>query len=182
MSICGWFKKRRKESYIKLDPRPDVEKSVKTVENKKFKEPFWLHTAIKEIGQREIPGPKHNVRILEYGKAVNLKVTTDEIPWCANVMNWILMVNLLKRTKSAMARSFLDWGINLDAPRYGCVVVFWRGSPSSSSGHVGFYLGMIGDWVIVLGGNQNNEFTASLYHNSRVLGYRWPEEGVEDDA
>ena len=45
-------------------------------------EPRWLSVAYQELrlGIREIPGPEHTGRILDYHKSTTLKATTDEIP------------------------------------------------------------------------------------------------------
>ena len=53
--------------------------------------------------------------------------------------------------------------------------MFWRGSPSSANGHVGFVVGedQHGN-LMVLGGNQGDEVNIKPFSPSRVLAYRWP--------
>ena len=92
--------------------------------------------------------------------------------WCSSFVNWCMKEAGVARTKSAAARSWLDWGKKIDPPVRGCVVVFKRGDPPS--GHVALYVGRSGDKIRVLGGNQDNQVKISLYDASRVLGFRMP--------
>lgn len=140
-------------------------------------DPLWLAIALREMdtGVEEIVGPNaHNPRIIEYHSATSLGATDDETPWCSSFVNWCMMKANLPRTDSAMARSWLRWGVDLDEPRRGCVVVFSR-PPSPTSGHVAFYINLDGGRVYVLGGNQSNQVNITGYPFSRVLGYRWPQ-------
>ena len=76
-------------------------------------------------------------------------------------------------TKSAWARSWLDWGREPTDAEFGegVIVVLERGA---NSGHVGF----LEDWddnrVRLLGGNQGNAVGSAWFPMSRVLGYRVP--------
>ena len=76
-------------------------------------------------------------------------------------------------TKSAWARSWLDWGREPTDAEFGegVIVVLERGA---NSGHVGF----LEDWddnrVRLLGGNQGNAVGSAWFPLSRVLGYRVP--------
>lgn len=74
-----------------------------------------------------------------------------------------------------MARSWLDWGVALENPIYGCVTVLTRDDPTSWKGHVGFYLRHDEEFVYLLGGNQLDEVRELAYPVASVLGYRWPE-------
>lgn len=143
--------------------------------------PAWLERAHAELGVEEIPGSEHNPRIIEYGKAVTLKVTTDEIFWCSNYVNWSFM-GICDRTRSAMARSWLRWGIALGYPAIGCVGVLKRGGGKQpgpelieAPGHVGFFMGYDDNgWVRLLNGNVGDKVCITAYPPERVLGFRWP--------
>jgi hypothetical protein len=66
-------------------------------------------------------------------------------------------------------------GLNVDnAPEPGDIVVFWRGSPDSWTGHVGIFFGfsISGERVYCLGGNQGNQVSVSAYSFDQVLGFR----------
>ena len=146
----------------------------KKAEPAKIVEPKWLQIARGELGQHEISGSRDNPRIVEYHKATSLGASDDETPWCSAFVNWCMQKAGQPSTRSALARSWLKYGKGLASPQLGCIVVFWRGSPTSSQGHVAFYLGSDGDYVTVLGGNQGDAVTIAKYPKSRVLGYRIP--------
>lgn len=150
-----------------LDPAAQVKKGPDL--------PLWYQIAKKEMdeGVKEITGNEDNPRIVEYHAATTLKASDDETPWCSAFVNWCMDKAGEVKTNKANARSWLNWGVSLDKPVQGCVVVFSRGS-KSWQGHVGFYEGSAGDQVLCLGGNQSNEVNISSYAKSRVLGYRWP--------
>lgn len=137
--------------------------------------PPWLTIAYKELGQREIPGSAHNPRILEYWRAVgDYRIQDDETDWSSAFVEWSLNQAGIKGTQSASNRSWTAWGRPLLEPAIGCVVIFWRDSPSGMSGHVGFFVGEGADGLIVLGGNQSNSVSLATFSKSRVLAYRMP--------
>lgn len=135
--------------------------------------PLAYLIAENEIGQKEVSGSKHNDRILEYHSATALKAQTDEVPWCSAFVNWCLKQANVKGTNQANARSFLAWGlqIQLEDARKGDIVIFKRGS-SAWAGHVGFFAGINGEKIIVLGGNQKNQVNFSEYSQELLLGVR----------
>ncbi len=55
------------------------------------------------------------------------------------------------------------------------MLVFWRGSPSSWKGHVGFYWAEDETCYHVLGGNQSDRVSITRIRKSRLLAARWPE-------
>lgn len=136
--------------------------------------PPWYKIALGEIGVKEAPGPNQaNPRILEYLRAVAIHTTSDEIPWCAAFVNWCLQQAHITGTHSAAARSFMNWGEVLKAPKVGCIAILKRGT--GWQGHVAFYEGQkAGGRVILYGGNQKDEVRSSNYPVDDVLGYRFP--------
>ncbi len=134
----------------------------------------WMDIAMKELGQREVSGSKANPRIVEYLTSTSLDRDyreTDETPWCAAFVTWVLKQAKMRNTKSAWARSYLKSGNELDKPQYGCIVVLERGQ---TSGHVGFFVEESEKYVKLLGGNQGNKVSLADYPKTRVLSYRWP--------
>lgn len=131
----------------------------------------WMDIANKEIGIQEIEGHKHNHRIIEYHSVTTLKATEDEVPWCASFVSWCLEKANIISTKDAWARSYLNWGVKIDKPIYGCICVFSRGS---TSGHVAFYISENENQITVLGGNQSDKVCISSYPKERLLSYRMP--------
>lgn len=131
----------------------------------------WLPIALQEFGTHEIAGIKNNPRIVEYHDKTSLSANDDETAWCASFLTWSLEQAGYKSTKSAWARSYLSYGIKLDQPIPGCIVIYDRGN---GMGHVHFYLYSKGDNHYGIGGNQSDEVNVSAYGKSRVLGYVWP--------
>ncbi len=138
----------------------------------------WFDIAKAEVGVKEIVGDEDNPRVLEYLRSTSIGkwgAGRDETPWCSAFVNWCIEEAGLEGTNSAMARSWLGWGIELEGPKPGCVVILKRGDPPSA--HVTFFespadVGMIR--MNLLGGNQRNKVGTNEYPKSRVLGYRWP--------
>lgn len=141
----------------------------------------WLSIAQKELGISEIRGPAYNPRILEYHRETTLRATSDEVPWCSAFVCAILEWSGIPSTRSARARSYENWGIGLESPRTGCVVVLWRGSKDGTSGHVGFYVGETKDKIVLLGGNQGDKVSVQSYPKEQIIAYRWPSEYNEID-
>lgn len=93
--------------------------------------------------------------------------------WCAAFVNASLKQAGKEGTNSLAARSFLDWGQEVDTPQIGDVAVFSRGDPNGWQGHVGFFKGFNPDGSIrVLGGNQSNSVSEQTYGRDRLLGFR----------
>jgi uncharacterized protein (TIGR02594 family) len=136
-------------------------------------QPTWLARAWAELGQHERPGSADNPRIVAlYRDAGHPDVTRDEVAWCAAFVGAMLTRSRLRASGSLMARSYLDWGLPLSAPRLGAVAVFTRGA--APAGHVGFVIGETADGLIVLGGNQSDAVTVTTLPRTRLLGLRWP--------
>jgi uncharacterized protein (TIGR02594 family) len=141
----------------------------------------WMPVAEAEKGVSEIAGAGNNSRVLEYlqatGNLGSAARSRDETPWCSAFVNWCVKQAGLVGTKSALARSWLDWGEPLSVPRRGCIVIFER---ERIFGHVGFYIGETDTEIKVLGGNQQDAQTGvyqvseKFYPKSALLGYRQP--------
>jgi uncharacterized protein (TIGR02594 family) len=134
--------------------------------------PKWLEKAESYIGLKEISGPKNNDKVVNFWKLIHLNsISNDEIPWCAAFVGAILELSDIKSTRSGLAKSYLNWGVKLDKPIQGCVVVFTR----KGGGHVGFVEGVdkFGN-LYVLGGNQSDSVSVKLFKTDNVVGYRWP--------
>jgi uncharacterized protein (TIGR02594 family) len=137
-------------------------------------EPAWLAVARAELGVRSWPAPGCNPRISAYHEGTNIAGYDDKVSWCSSFVNWSLARCGIAGTASALARSWLDWGEELSAPRPGCIAVLWREHPSSWKGHVGFYLRHDDEHVHLLGGNQLDEVREHQYPLETLLSYRWP--------
>lgn len=132
----------------------------------------WLDLARSQLGLKEVPGAGNSAKIIEFYKEAGVPQESDAVPWCAAFVGSMLKRAGIKGTGSLMARSYLNWGNALQAPRLGCVAVFSRGAPPS--GHVAFVESWDADHVRCLGGNQSNAVTEASFARSTVLGFRWP--------
>jgi uncharacterized protein (TIGR02594 family) len=135
-------------------------------------DPPWLKNAFGDLGVKEVPGKGTHPRIAEMHRNTSLKATGDEVSWCSSAVNTWMVEAGKKGTDSAAARSWLSWGLPVEAPRRGDVVVFWRGSPDSWQGHVALVLAHDGRQMVTIGGNQSNAVTIARPSTDRVLGYR----------
>jgi uncharacterized protein (TIGR02594 family) len=137
-------------------------------------EPKWLILARENLGQHEISGGKDNPTILQFYKdAGHPEVQHEDTAWCAAFVGAMLKRAGVTPSGSLLARSYLKWGVKLSVPKVGCIAVLWRGSPTASTGHVGFYVGENGDHVKLLGGNQGDGVSIASFPKARVLSYRW---------
>ena len=136
--------------------------------------PPWLTVASAELGVSAFPVGSSNPRITEYHELTNIRGYDDKASWCSSFVNWSLAQVGITGTKSALARSWLQWGQELAAPVHGCIAVLWRDDPDTWKGHVGFYLWQDDAHVYLLGGNQLEQVREHFYPRNTVLGYRWP--------
>lgn len=138
-------------------------------------EPEWMAIARSQLGVLELPGRSHAAAIIAYHSTTTLKGQTDEVPWCSSFVNWVMKKTGIPGTRSAAARSWMQWGKETE-PRVGAVVVLSRGS-DPGSGHVGFYAGPgTAGKIKLLGGNQGNKVSIQSFSLKQVLAYRWPKE------
>lgn len=144
--------------------------------------PLWLTVAEKEIGVKEVRGGE-NPRIIEYHKSTTLKAKEDEVPWCSSFVCWCIEQAGLTSTKSAAAKSWLNWGVKLETPREGCITILKQKvrhddkTGTTSGYHVAFF-DFINDTnrVFVTGGNQSDQVKVSSFGLANYdVEYRWPE-------
>jgi len=131
--------------------------------------------ALKDLGTWEWD-KGHNPKVVRYFHDVGHEwVQDDETAWCAAFVGAMLKRAGMAHTGKLDARSYLDWGeeVPLSQAQEGDLVVFWRESPDSWKGHVGFFVGRtrIGH-IRVLGGNQSDQVNIATYSDDRLLGVR----------
>lgn len=133
---------------------------------------IWITEAKRHLGTKEIPGAKHEPKILAWWKAIKRGgIKTDEVPWCAAFVGGCLEAVGIVSSRYESAKSYLTWGQKLHAPLPGCVVVFSR----DGGGHVAFVVGVDKSGnLMCLGGNQGNAVTIAAFSRDRAIGYRWP--------
>lgn len=131
--------------------------------------------AKKELGVKEfrVGSNKQIEKYHAYATKDNKRGATDDVPWCSSFVCYCLEMAGLASTDSKSARSYERYGKPTTTPVFGDIVVFWRGSKSSGSGHVAFFSGYDSNGNIkCLGGNQNNEVCIASYDKSRLIGFR----------
>lgn len=131
----------------------------------------WLSWLIKHIGQKEIPGAKHNPWIVWLFKFTSYITKKDETPWCAAAMNAALEVNGYKGTGRADAKSFKTLGKPCELQPGALVVV----SRAPGRFHITCCHHLIDNhWFGGIGGNQSDALRVSNYKISDIVAIRWP--------
>lgn len=139
-----------------------------------------IQIAFSQYGIKEIAGKQDNPEVLKYFDFLGFGNLNDETSWCSAFVNWCVGMAGLPYTKKLYAVSWLDWGVPVDSPQFGDVVVFWRGAykgePIAGSnimkGHVAFFITARNGWIWVLGGNQGDKVQISAYPETKLLAYR----------
>jgi len=136
----------------------------------------YLAVAEKYIGLKEVPGKANNPTIVNWLVGLNAWWTDDLTPWCGTFIAHCLVESDINPPKAwYRAKSYLDWGVPIVNPEYGCIVVFTR----TGGGHVGIVVGQDERGrLLVLGGNQGDAVTIAPFDRARVSGYRLPPNGI----
>ena len=134
------------------------------------------------IGVKEIFGVASNPMILSMLKLDEQWPTADEVPWCSAFVNYICWLLRLPRSKSLSARSWLRLGSSAfpGGGEVGFDVVILKCGKGDqpgpevvkAPGHVGFFGGIEGNEILVLGGNQGDAVNVSRFDKDLVLGIR----------
>lgn len=138
--------------------------------------PAWLTWARSQIGTREIVGPKHEDRVLEYWRIghVPLDVNDDETPWCAAFVAAALESTGYESTRNGRARSYAESAKFLTCDMRLGAVVCLSSSAGPANGHVGFLEGISDTHVALCGGNQSNAVSVAQFPKNRIVRVCWP--------
>ncbi len=132
-----------------------------------------LDEAADYYGMSEKAGKIHNQDVVKLFHELGYKnINDDETPWCAAFMNYCAKHVGAQYPSGLRAKSWLTIGENTNKPKPGDVVVFWRNSKKSSSGHVGLYISESKDFVYCLGGNQGDKVQICPFPKERILQYK----------
>lgn len=136
----------------------------------------WFEEARRLLGTREKPGPASNHVIKQWASARGIPYSGDDVPWCglfvAHCIGSTLPSEPLPNIP-LLARAWLKCGVK-SQPGEGAILVFWRGSKTAATGHVGFYKGEDATAYHVLGGNQSDSVSVARIAKDRLLEARWP--------
>lgn len=133
------------------------------------------------IGIEEVGGSLDNPQIMAMLKLDQDWPDSDEVPWCSGFVNYVCWLARLPRSKDLRARSWLNVGrgIALDDAEVGDIVVLKRGRGDqpgpdviNAPGHVGFFAGISGEFIEILGGNQRDTVSVGRYPRSKLLSVR----------
>jgi uncharacterized protein (TIGR02594 family) len=132
-------------------------------------EPNWIQIACSLVGQREIPGPKHNGWIAAGWAKLGAKwFNDDETPWCGFFVAWCLdQAGLAYPKEFPRALSYRDFG-TASVPQLGAIGVKTR----TGGGHVFFIVGET--FFKALGGNQSDMVCITDIRKADVDAIRWP--------
>ncbi|WP_226017948.1 TIGR02594 family protein [Novosphingobium sp. FKTRR1] len=137
----------------------------------------WLEEAKHLLGLKEGPGAIDNPVILDWAKDLGQGMyKSDDIAWCGLFVGHCIGATLPEEPLPGGllgARSWERFG-HATQPTPGAVIVFWRVSPASGKGHVGFYLGEDDDAYCILGGNQSDRVSVAWVSKARFVASRWP--------
>lgn len=145
---------------------------VATANNYQKTYPTHVATAYSYIWKNE----QNNAKELE----VLLGIDPIKTEWCAAFVNAILEDSNINGSASVSkypltAKSFLKWGVEVDSPQIGDIVVFPRGN-LGWQGHVGFYTGTTVydniEYYLILGGNQDQMVSVEKYRSNKAIAIR----------
>lgn len=133
---------------------------------------LWMDEAKIYIGQKEIKGLQTNPVIQSWLEKLKAWWRDDETAWCGTFVAHCLQFSGYALPKYwYRALDWLNWGVEIAAPCYGCIVVFNR----KGGGHVGFCVGKDkAGRLLILGGNQGDAVSIVPFDADRVAGYRMP--------
>lgn len=137
----------------------------------------WIDIGWRKLLQHE---ELHNRSLwdwLSLGRSATKLGDPSVHPWCGDFVETCISQALDEEPLPALpylARDWLKFGAEIAGPAVGAIVVFYRGDPNGSSGHVGFYVSEDDSNYHILGGNQKNRVSVTRISKDRQLGYRWP--------
>jgi uncharacterized protein (TIGR02594 family) len=138
-------------------------------------------------GTREYSGGADNPVILGWARFIGEKYPEmrsycaqynhDAIAWCGLTVAYCMAKNGIRpvfgtseNERFLWADAWRTFGVRLDKPRLGCVMVFAR----NGGGHVALYEGEEGNDYLIRGGNQSNAVNLMRMPKSKFSASIWP--------
>lgn len=117
---------------------------------------------------------KHSSTLTDFfRKTGGQAIDPRETAWCAAFADAVLGASGKAQKGSLRAADFLNYGAPTSSPSQGDVVVF-KSLAEGSSGHVGFVVGIEGNRVRYIAGNDGGAVQESSLPLSKVAGFRVP--------
>jgi uncharacterized protein (TIGR02594 family) len=146
----------------------------------------WIAAGRRDIGQREIHGPKHNPFIVDLWQKLKLPYRDDETPYCTGWVSVKYMQAGIPYLNTAYSLNYLKYGVELDKPCYGCLAVKKRYNSRGKliGGHVTFPIGRtLNGRLLCLGANQDdkvgvNEYDPKVFETFRMPIGDWPRQAL----
>lgn len=143
-------------------------------------EPRWVSIARSLIGLKEIPGPRHEARIVGFWQ--RLRVTwfrDDETAWCGAFVGYCVAeagLKVLPPAEVGRAGAWATWGVAA-RPQVGAIGVKKR----KGGNHVFIIVGETPDrrFYKALGGNQSNQVSIVDIAKSDTFAIRWPSDQAQ---
>lgn len=105
-------------------------------------------------------------------RSAGIEIDPQTAEWGAAFVNAVLGAAGIEGTGKLNPRSFLSFGLPVDKPAPGDVVVLRRGD-DPAAGHVGLFQGYDANGnILVLGGNQGDAVSVAPFSADDVLGFR----------
>jgi uncharacterized protein (TIGR02594 family) len=136
----------------------------------------WFQEARHLLGVTEDMSTGSNRVIIDWASDLGIPYKSDDIPWCGLFVAHCIGSTLTREplpNNPLGAKNWMKFGAPCP-PKSGAVMVFWRVTPTSGKGHVGFYAGEDGSAYHILGGNQSQKVCVTRVAKSRLVGARWP--------
>ena len=131
-----------------------------------------LEIALKEYGNESFAGLPTNPDVLKYFTETGATfVHDDETPWCAAFMNWVFKQANIETPNKLLARSYENFGHPTVLQKLGDVAIFWRVTPESGLGHVGFFIRETDKLIYVLGGNEDSAVKIKPFPKTQLIGF-----------
>lgn len=125
------------------------------------------------IGQNENDSEEAATISAFIKRNAGIDINPASTAWCAAFLDAVLHASGSAGTGKLNARSYLQWGIPVNSPQVGDVVVLERGGKGSWEGHVGLFMGFDeAGGVRVLGGNTGDAVGEKAFPADKVLGFR----------
>src|ERR1700704_1751416 len=149
--------------------------------------PPWLATMREVTGTQEYSGSADNAVILEWARFIGEKYPEmrsycaqynhDAVAWCGLTVAYCMAKNGIRpvfgkseNERFLRAGAWRAFGVRLDKPKLGCVMVFTR----NGGGHVALYEGEEGNDYLIRGGNQSDAVNLMRMHKSKFTAAVWP--------
>lgn len=135
--------------------------------------PKMILEGLKIFGTTEGPGSADNPLILQWGTELGIDwYSHDSIPWCGLAMGIVAFRagHQFDKMQLLSALAWTRWGIAVDTPELGDVLIFKR----TGGGHVTLYVGEDQEAYHCMGGNQGDMYDIERIDKTRLYAIRRP--------